>query len=292
MRIGFIGLGVMGKHMAMNLLEKGCSLCVCDVVPETVREFEDKGAKSAVSPKEVAQVCDIVMMSLPNSQVVLDVCLGENGLLQGAQAGTLLVDLSSIMPKTIRKISEAAGANGVSVLDAPVSGGSAGAQKGTLTIMAGGSKDAFERAKPYLDMIGSKIYHVGDVGAGDTVKLINNLLLGANMAAVCEAFALGEKAGLDAQVLFDVVSQSSGQSYALTAKYPNFIAKRHFDPGFMIDLQYKDLQLAVDTAKDYQMPLLMGNVAQQMFEVARSEGMGKEDISALIKLYERWADKQ
>lgn len=288
MKIGFIGLGVMGKHMAANILKNGCELKVYDVVSTVVKEFEEKGAASGTTPAEVAAECDIVMTSLPNSQIVMDVILGENGVLQGAKPGTILVDLSSITPKTIQHICEEAEKKGVQVLDAPVSGGAAGAEKGTLTIMVGGKKEVFDKVVPILEYIGKKLYHVGNIGAGDTVKLVNNLLLGANMAAVCEALALGAKAGLDPDVLFDVISESSGNSYALTSKYSNFISKRNFEPGFMVDLQYKDLQLAIDTAKDLQMPLMIGNLTQQIYEIARSEGLGKEDISSVIKVYEKW----
>jgi 3-hydroxyisobutyrate dehydrogenase and related beta-hydroxyacid dehydrogenases len=139
-----------------------------------------------------------------------------------------------------------------------------------------------------LKSIGKTIYYVGSVGSGDTVKLVNNLLLGANMAAVSEALVLGIKAGMDPDILFQVISKSSGNSYALTSKYEKFIKERNFNPGFMVDLQYKDLQLAIDTAKDLKIPLVIGNLTQQLYEMARSEGMGKEDISALVKVYEKW----
>jgi 2-hydroxymethylglutarate dehydrogenase len=152
--------------------------------------------------------------------------------------------------------------------------------------MVGGDEETFNKALPVLSCIGTKVSHVGDIGAGDTMKLVNNLLLGINMVAVSEALALGVKAGLKPEVMYDIISQSSGSSYALTAKYKNFIAKGNFTPGFSTDLQYKDLQLAVDTAKDLKMPLLVGNVAQQMYEVARAKGLGTEDISAVIKVYE------
>jgi len=288
MKLGFIGLGAMGKRMAMNLLSDLGQLCVYDVAVDMLDEFEKNGAQVCESPKELAKQCDIIMSSLPNSKIVSDVYLGQDGVLNGAKSGSICIDFSSITPMTIKKIYEIASTKGVSVMDAPVSGGTAGAQKGTLTIMVGGDKEFFEKASKIFDVVGSNIMYVGKVGSGDTVKLVNNLLLGTNMAAVSEAFALGAKAGIDIDVLYDVVSQSSGNSYALKAKYENFISKRNFKPGFMIDLQYKDLQLAVDTAKENGVPLLMGNQAQQMFEVARSEGFGKEDISALMKVYEKW----
>ncbi|MFT8316121.1 MAG: NAD(P)-dependent oxidoreductase [Clostridium sp.] len=288
MKIGFIGLGVMGKNMANNILKNGHELKVYDVADEIVKEFQEKGALAGENPAEVAKEADIVMTSLPNSQIVKNVILGENGVLEGAKPGTVIIDLSSITPKTIQYIARECEKKGVEVIDAPVSGGSIGAEKGTLTIMAGGRKELVDSVTEVLKNIGEKIYYVGNVGAGDTVKLVNNLLLGANMAAVAEALTLGIKAGLDADVLFEVISKSSGSSYALTSKYEKFIKEKNFKPGFMIDLQYKDLQLAIDTAKDLKMPLLIGNLTQQMYEMARSEGMGKEDISAMMKLYEKW----
>ncbi|MBP1925886.1 3-hydroxyisobutyrate dehydrogenase [Sedimentibacter acidaminivorans] len=286
MKIGFIGLGVMGKNMATNLIKKGYNLKVSDLNKDAVNELKEMGAEEGQSASEVASGSDIVFTSLPNSQIVEGVVTGKGGILEGAKEGTIYIDLSSITPKTIQNIAKKASEKGVKVLDAPVSGGLAGAQKGTLTIMVGGDEETFNKALPVLSCIGTKVSHVGDIGAGDTMKLVNNLLLGINMVAVSEALALGVKAGLKPEVMYDIISQSSGSSYALTAKYKNFIAKGNFTPGFSTDLQYKDLQLAVDTAKDLKMPLLVGNVAQQMYEVARAKGLGTEDISAVIKVYE------
>ena len=290
MKVGFIGLGVMGKRMAMNVLKGGYELTVSDLNKDAVKELVDAGAKEANTPAEVAEGKDVIFTSLPNSAIVEAVILGKNGVLQGAKEGAIVVDLSSITPKSIQNIAKKASEKGVEVMDAPVSGGAAGAEKGTLTIMVGGKTETFEKVLPALNHIGKKVNHVGDVGAGDTLKLVNNLLLGANMVAVAEALALGVKAGLKPEVLYDIISQSSGGSYALTAKYSNFIAKGNFEPGFMIDLQYKDLQLAVDTAKDMKMPLVIGNLAQQMYEIARAKGLGTEDISAVLKLYEEWGN--
>ena len=286
MKIGFIGLGVMGKNMAINLIKKGYKLKVSDLNKDAVNELKEMGAEEGQNAAEIAAGLDIIFTSLPNSQIVEAVVLGKGGILEGAKEGTIYIDLSSITPKAIQNIAKKASEKGIKVLDAPVSGGVAGAQKGTLTIMVGGDEEIFNKALPALNCIGTKVFHVGDVGAGDTIKLVNNLLLGVNMVAVSEALALGVKAGLKPEVMYDIISQSSGSSYALTAKYKNFIAKGNFAPGFTIDLQYKDLQLAVDTAKDMKMPLLIGNVAQQMYEVARAKGLGTEDISAVLKVYE------
>jgi 2-hydroxymethylglutarate dehydrogenase len=292
MKVGFIGLGVMGGRMAKNIIKGGFELKVYDVVESSVKEFIELGVKVGTSPADVASECEVIMTSLPNSNIVYSVVTGENGILQGAKPGSIMVDFSSITPRAIQQIHKEAIKKGVEVIDAPVSGGSTGAKNGTLTIMVGGKKEVLEKARPLLNCVGKTIYHVGDVGAGDTVKLVNNLLLGANMTAAAEALVLGVKAGIKPDVLFDVISKSSGNSYALKAKYPNFISTGNFDPGFMVDLQYKDLQLAVETAKDLGLPLIIGNISQQLYEIARAEGLGKEDISSVIKLYEKWAGIQ
>lgn len=289
MKVGFIGLGVMGRRLARRLHDAGYELKVYDVLEDAVGEFQKLGAAVGDSPGDVAADNEIIVMSLPNSRIVTDVVLGEEGILSKAKAGTIIVDLSSITPKAIRYIYKVISPKGIEILDAPVSGGSAGAEAGTLSIMVGGKKEVLDKAMPILKIIGKTIYHVGDVGAGDTMKLVNNLLLGANMAATAEALALGAKAGLNPGVMFEIISNSSGSSYALQAKYPRFIAQGNFEPGFMVDLQYKDLQLAVDTAKDLGLPLVMGNMAQQIYEMAKAEGLGQKDISSVINLYEKWS---
>ncbi|MCD8351772.1 MAG: NAD(P)-dependent oxidoreductase [Planctomycetaceae bacterium] len=287
--IGFIGLGAMGAKMCANLIKKGYQVTVYDVVPAAVDGMKALGASAAASPAAMAAEADVVFTSLPNSAIVEDTMLGANGILAGAKPGLFVIDLSSITPRVIQKLAKIAAEKGVDLIDAPVSGGTAGAEKGTLTIMVGASEALFAKAKPYLECIGTKIDHIGDVGAGDTVKLVNNLLFGCNMAALAEAMVLGVKAGLAPHTLFDIISKSSGSSYALTAKYENFFSKGNFQPGFMVDLEYKDLQLAIDTAKDVGMPLLFGNMAQQVYEAARAKGYGKEDMSAIIKLAEEFA---
>ena len=290
MKIGFVGLGVMGGKMASNVLKAGHKLTVYDIAKENVKTLTDQGAVAGDSAADVAEKSDVIMVSLPNSQIVEGVILGEDGVLEGAKKGSVIIDFSSITPKVIREISEIAAKKGVDVVDAPVSGGAAGAENGTLTIMVGGKKEVFDKVKPYLEAVGNSIKHVGDVGAGDTIKAVNNLLLGINMVATAEALVLGKKAGLKEDVMYDIISKSSGSSYALTAKYEKYISKGNFEPGFMIDLMHKDLQLAVDTAKDLKLPLISGNLSQQIFEAARAEGLGGEDISSVIKIFERWAD--
>ena len=286
MKVGFIGLGAMGRPMARRIAAAGLELSVFDLVTEAVEEMTKLGAVAKSSPAEVAAASDIVCSSLPNSAILKAVISGENGVLAGLKPGTLLIDLSSVEPQVSRQLAEAVKAKGGVMIDAPVSGGVAGAESGKLTIMVGGAAEDLERAQAVLKHLGQKITHVGANGAGQAIKLVNNLLLGANMAAVAEALTLGHKLGLTPEIMLETISQSSGSSYALTAKTENFIFKGNFDPGFAVDLQYKDLELAISTAKSLGLPLFMGNQAQQLFEVARSRGQGREDISSIIKLYE------
>lgn len=292
MQLGFIGLGAMGKPMALNLLKASYDLWVNDVKQEAVAELVKAGAKPCSSPQELAGVVDVVITMLPNDKIVEEVILGANGFLQGGRAGQIIIDMSSVAPQSTRKMANAVQAKGIRYVDAPVSGGVAGASAGALTIMVGGDRETVRAVEPILKVLGQKIYHVGDVGAGDAVKLVNNLLLGANMAALAEALVLGAKAGLDPQTMYEIIKVSSGRSYALEAKVPNFILKGNFVPGFAVDLQYKDMELAVETAKSLGIPLPVTTMAQQVFEMARAKGLGREDISAVIKIWEEMAGVQ
>lgn len=292
MKLGFIGLGAMGKPMAQNLLKAGFDLTVYDVNNEAVELLVQVGAKKGATPKDVAVASDIVITMLPNFHIVNMVMQGNSGILAGAKQGMTLIDMSSVSPTQTRQLAPLAEEKGIAYLDAPVSGGVAGAEKGILTIMVGGPEAIVKKMMPVLQALGKKIYHVGSVGSGDAMKIVNNLLLGINMAALSEALVLGAKAGLDPQMMREIIGTSSGGSYALEAKMPNFILKGNFEPGFAIDLQYKDLELAVQTGKDLGMPLFMGNLAQQIFEQARTSGLGKKDISAVIQIWEKLNDTQ
>lgn len=291
MRIGFIGLGVMGKRIAVNIIKNGYKLKAYDLAEDAVEELKQLGADAASSPADTAAGSDIIFTSLPNEGAVSKVITGEDGVLEGAGQGAVIVDLSSITPRVIKEIGRDAAAKKISVLDAPVSGGAVGAENGTLTVMIGGDVRVVEKIRPVLNTFCKKVYHLGELGAGDTAKLVNNLLLGVNMVAVSEALVLGVKAGLDPDVLYDLISQSSGSSYALEAKYPEFISQRNFKPGFTIDLQYKDLDLALSMSKELGIPLMVGSFAQQIFQLARSSGLGSNDISSIVKVFEKMADE-
>lgn len=292
MQVGFIGLGVMGKPMALNLLKAGHGLTVYDIMQPAVEELVQAGASAADSPKAVAQASECVITMLPNAAIVEATFLGESGLLAGALAGQVFVDMSSVAPQTSQKMAGLAAAKGAGYVDAPVSGGAAGAAAGTLTIMAGGAQADVDAVWPLFEAMGKTIRHLGGVGAGDAVKMVNNLLLGVNMAALAEALVLGVKSGLSAETMYEAIRNSSGASYVLNAKMPNFIMKGAFAPGFAIDLQYKDLELAVQSAKAMALPLPMTGAAQQVFELARASGLGREDISSVIQVWERLAGVQ
>lgn len=287
--IAFIGLGAMGKPIARNILKAGYSLTVFDLRQDVVKELAGAGAAGAPTPREAAAGKDIVLLSLPNAAVVEQVLIAEDGLFAGSHPGQIFIDLSSVTPAHTRKMAQLAGEKGVGYLDAPVSGGVAGAAAGTLTIMVGGEQAILEKCREVLQTIGKKIYHVGPAGAGDTMKLINNLLLGVNMAAVAEALTLGVKAELDPATMLEIISVSSGRSYALEAKVPAFILKGNFAPGFAIDLQHKDLAMAIQTAKELAVPVDLANTAQTMYETAQDNGLGGKDISAVITVLEKLA---
>lgn len=286
MRLGFIGVGAMGKPMAANLLKAGYELQVNDVSEAAVSELVGQGAIRCGTPREAVLGTDVVITMLPNSAIVESVMTGEEGVFAGSKPGQIIIDMSSVDPFFTKNMAAAAVSKGFKYVDAPVSGGVAGASSGSLTIMVGGDKEIVEQIEPILKVLGQKIYHVGQVGSGDAVKVINNLLLGVNMAALGEALVLGVKAGLDPEIMYDIIKVSSGRSYVVETKLPNFILKGNFDAGFAIDLQYKDLELAAATAKKMGMPLPVTTIAQQVFEMARAQGLGREDISAVIKVWE------
>lgn len=290
MRAGFIGLGAMGKPMALNLIKAGHSLVVYDIVEPAVAELVAAGAEAAACPRAVAEKAEVIITMLPNAAIVESTFGGAEGLFAGCRAGQVFVDMSSVAPNTSKKMAKQASDRATGYVDAPVSGGTAGAAAGTLTIMVGGDKAHVDTAMPLLTAIGRNIRHMGEVGTGDAMKMVNNLLLGVNMAVLGEALVLGAKSGLSAETMLEVISQSSGASYALTAKLPNFIMKRNFAPGFAVDLQYKDLELAVESAKSMAMPLPLANAAQQVYELARASGLGREDISAVVKVWEKLAN--
>jgi 3-hydroxyisobutyrate dehydrogenase len=286
--IGFIGLGVMGSRMAKTLARAGYALDVFDVDPAKTRAVSAAGPAAAASPRAVAETSDVVFSSLPWPATVREVYLGAGGVLEGARPGTILVDTSTVDPETTRAVHAAAGPRGVRYLDAPVSGGYREAEAGTLVIIVGGDRDTFDRARPVLEVLGSSVHHAGPSGAGNIVKLVNNVMSMGNMLVAAEVFVLGVKAGMDPKTLFEILRGSAGRSYHFEKRLPNILA-RNFEPGFTVDLARKDLGLAVDMARSHDVPVPATSLLHQLYNASSALGDGKNDFAAIVKLFESWA---
>lgn len=293
MQVGFIGIGVMGRPMTLNLLKAEHHVTIYARHPEKseVQEVINSGAKLAPSPRAVAMASDIVITMLPNSPQVEEVVAGPQGLLEGARKGLIIVDMSTIAPSVSRKLAQEASIRSVHLLDAPVSGGSQGAINGTLTIMVGGEREIFELAMPVLEAMGKKenIFHVGPNGAGEIIKLVNNVLCGAIAAAISESFVLGVKAGADVDTMAKIIGVSTGASWQLANQFPLRAFNGSFQPGFMTDLLHKDLGLALELAAENTVPAAMTALTRQMYEMARAEGFGRDDYTSLMKVLEQLA---
>lgn len=293
MQIGFIGIGVMGRPMTLNLLKAEHQVTIYARHPEKpeVQEVLNAGARLAPSARAVAMASDMVITMLPNSPQVEEVVSSPQGILEGARKGLIIVDMSTIAPAVSRKLAQSASARGVHFLDAPVSGGSQGAVNGTLTIMVGGERDIFEQALPALQAMGKKenIFHVGPTGTGEVVKIVNNILCGAIAAATAESFVLGVKAGADVETMAKIIGVSTGASWQLANQFPLRAFNGSFQPGFMTDLLYKDLGLALDLASENSTPVAMTALTRQMYEMARAAGYSHKDYTSLLKVLEEIA---
>jgi len=285
-QIGFIGLGVMGKPMAKNLMKAGYSLCVYDIVQEPVKELVAAGAKAARSAREVGEKAEIVITIVPSSKEVKEVYLNEDGVLAGIKTGSIIIDMSTIDPIVSQEVAAAAQKKNVEMLDGPVSGGQGGAIEGTLTIMVGGKEEIFRQCQDLFAAMGKNIYYCGPVGSGEISKIVNNMVLAICMQATCEGMILGTKAGVQPKTLFEIISKSSGQNWALNTYMPKKAFKGDFEPGFMVDLMYKDLGLAQNLASAYKVPILFGAEVRQIFEMARVAGKGRKDFSAILTTLE------
>ena len=286
MLVGFIGLGNMGSRMSANVQKAGYDLVVHDLRRNVAQPLIDKGAKWANSPKEVAEQCRIVLASLPGPADFEAVLFGENSVLKGAKPGDIFVDLTTNSPLTVQKGAAIAKEKGVIVIDSPVSGGIYGAQDATLAVMVGGDEKAFETAKPILQKIGKNVFHLGPVGCGDIAKLCNNTIGLSGNAVIAEAFVLGVKAGIDAKKLYDVVMASSGRTHSLEVSFPKGPFIGNYEPGFAIDLAYKDLNLSTTLGRELNVPMPMANAALQRYVEARARGMGNVTSQGIIKLLE------
>jgi len=284
-KIGLVGVGTMGRGMVKNLLEAGFGVMIYARSPEKVQDVVQAGATLADSIKAVAENCDIIITMVPNTPEVEEVILGENGLLTGAKSGTIIVDMSTINPATSRKVAARCAEKGVAFMDAPVSGGSVGAETGTLTIMAGGDEATFERCLPAFKAMGREdaIYHIGPVGSGEVVKIINNVL-GATIAAITsQAMVMGVKAGVDPEVIAEVVGKSSGANWQLSGAFPRNVFSGAFKPGFFTALMNKDIGLALELGNELGVPITVAEEARKLYFAAIEAGYGRDDYTSIIR---------
>lgn len=287
-RVGFIGLGLMGKSMARNLMAAGYDLTVHNRSREAVDELVSEGATAADGPEEAAAASDIVITMLPDSPDVEKVVGGEGGILDGLRRGGLIVDMSTISAGVTESLAEAARERGAGYVDAPVSGGDVGARDGTLSIMAGGSEEDCARARPLFEVMGGTIVHVGEAGTGQVVKSCNQIVVGLTIGAVSEALVLGSKAGVAPEKILEVLGGGLAGNKLMEAKREKLLS-HEFPPGFRAELHHKDLGIALAAGREYGVPLPGTALVDQLFAVMEQRGLGAEDHSALIKVIEDMA---
>jgi 2-hydroxy-3-oxopropionate reductase len=288
MKIGFIGLGIMGKPMSKNLLKAGYSLVVFDRNPVPVKEVVTAGAVEAPSAKAVAEQCDIVITMLPNSPHVKAAVLDKNGILEGAKPGMILIDMSSIAPLASKEIAAMLAERQVEMIDAPVSGGEPKAIDGTLSIMVGGKKAIFDKCQPILAKMGSSVVLCGDIGAGNITKLANQIIVALNIAAMSEAFVLAAKSGVNPETVFNAIKGGLAGSTVLNAKAP-MVLEGNFKPGFRIELHIKDLANAIETGHDVGVPLPLTSQVMEIMQSLKVDGKAGNDHSGIIQFYEKLA---
>lgn len=289
--VGFIGIGQMGIHMSRRIWEAGHELVVHDISKDAAMPVVREGAVWADTPAAVAGACRIVITCLPNPQIVEEVVLGTDGLRAAWKEGDIYIDMSTNSPSTVRLIAEAAAPLGVRVLDAPVSGGTRGAELGTLTIMVGGDPAVLEEARPVLEPMANKIFHVGDVGCGNVAKLVNNMIGLACNSICAEGFVLGVKAGIDPQVLYDLLTISTANNWSLQ-QYPRTVFKGDFAPGFRISLAHKDINLAIDLGEEHGVPLPVAEAVKSDLARAMEDGRGEQGVDSVILGLEETAGVQ
>ena len=286
--VGFIGLGIMGGGMARNLLKAGFNVCVWNRSPERMQPLLEAGASAGDVPADVATRSEITVVCVSDTPDVQKVILGERGVIEGAAAGSLVIDTSTISPHATREIAAALAEKSIHMLDAPISGGSEGAAQGTLSIMVGGDSEQFERAQPVFQAMGRTITHVGPQGAGQTVKLVNQILVVINALAVSEALLFAQAGGLDLKKTLDAVSQGAAGSWMLSYRGPQMI-ERDWRPGFTIDLQQKDLRLALEAAEQFGAPVIGTGLVSQLYRTLQAQGLGEDGNHALVRALENLA---
>jgi len=286
--VGFIGLGAMGGPMAANLVKHGFSLVAHDIDPAKVELWRARGAAMADSAEAVAAKVDRTICMVETTAQAEAVITGERGIARSARRGHIVACMSTIDPFVARRLAAELEARGIAMVDAPVSGGTERAGTGELSIIVGGAAETVAACKDLFEAMGRNIFHVGPLGQGLAMKLVNNMLVQVNMVAIAEALVMGVKAGLDAQTIYDVVRVSTGTSQAFESRVPKML-RRDFSPGGTIDISFKDQELETAFAKQLGVPVFLANVSQQVYQMARAAGLNKEDGSALVKLYERLA---
>ncbi len=285
MTIGFIGLGIMGKPMAANLIKAGYQLVVYDIAPERMADALAKGARQGSSPADVASRCELIITMLPNSPQVKDVVLGKQGIIEAIRKGSILIDMSSIAPAVSREVSAALESRGAQMLDAPVSGGEPKAVDGTLAIMVGGKAEVFDQVKDILLKLGSAAVLCGGIGAGNVTKLANQIIVALNIAAMSEALVLATKAGVNPETVVNAIKGGLAGSAVLNAKAP-MVLDGNFKPGFRIELHIKDLQNALDTAHEAGVPVPLTSQVMEIMQALKVDGKAGNDHSGIVQYYE------
>ena len=288
MKVGFIGLGIMGKPMCKNLLKAGYEQIVFNRSKGSVDELVTAGAKGAASPKAVAEQADVIITMLPNSPQVKEVILGESGVIEGARKGAVVIDMSSIAPLVSREVAGKLAEKGVEMLDAPVSGGEPKAIDGTLSVMVGGKKEVFEKCYPIIKSMAASVVLVGDIGAGNVTKLANQIIVALNIAAMSEALVLATKAGVEPELVYQAIRGGLAGSTVLDAKAP-LVMDRKFNPGFRINLHIKDLNNVLETSHELNVPLPLTASVMEMMQALKVDGMGDLDHGSLVLFYEKMA---
>ncbi|MFJ5769020.1 NAD(P)-dependent oxidoreductase [Psychrobacillus sp. NPDC093180] len=290
MRVGIIGLGNMGGRIATRLLKQGVEVGVFDVNKDFVQALVGLGATEADSPADLASKFSYVITVLPNVFIVKEILTGQEGLMKGLRPNSLLIDMTTSIPSVTKELHAMLSAEGLRMIDAPVSGGVKKAEDGTLSIMVGGEAAHFEEVKPFLSHIGQNIIHVGEIGAGHTIKALNNMISATTLAATGEAMALGVKLGLDPAKMLDVINSSTGRSFSSDFKFPTQVLTRNFEVGFTLDLMVKDLKIAMNMAEEEKVPMFISSASFQLWKQAWANGKGNEDHTAIVKLIEEMFD--
>lgn len=289
MKVGFIGLGIMGKPMSKNLLKAGYELVVFDFNKDAVNEVAGCGAAAVGSGKEVAEQCEVVITMVPNSPHVRAAVLGENGVADGAKAGTVVIDMSSIDPTESKAIGAELAKKGIEMLDAPVSGGEPKAIDGTLSVMVGGKKELFDKYYDMLMVMAGSVVYVGELGSGNVAKLANQIVVAVNIAAVSEALTFAKKAGTDPELVYQAIRGGLAGSTVMDAKAPMMLG-RNFKPGFRIELHIKDLNNALNAAHAISSPVPLTGQLMEIMQGLKADGYEKEDHSSIVKYYEKIAN--